>query len=432
MPGGTAADAKLPVMVFIHGGAFFEGSGSAPLFDGTYVAASGKVIVVTFNYRLGSLGFLALRGISTSTNNNFGFRDQILALSWVKDNIAGFGGDPANVTIFGESAGAMSVGLHALVSPQSSGLFKAAMMESNPFVPYKTLKDASRLGATFSDLLGCGWFWQNHAKCLRGKSWEELVKAENSVWLTLGGLQNLMAWAPAVDGELITGQPLAAAGKLSVPMVLGTNLDEGTLFMPATLKPWEYDLLLPRIVGKSHAKKVRETAPYTCSQGDCAAQMAQVATDYLFTCPNRYLAVQAAAAAGAKPIYIYHFTQDTKNFNFWPGVTKCEGKVCHGDELPYVFRTPQAICPMNPQYIFTPPEDTLSQTMASYWASFGTRQDPNKDGLFTWPPFVPNKTYLILNEHLQTADDPLFKAANCDLWDSIGYETAAQGMLPGR
>ncbi|MFY9825937.1 MAG: carboxylesterase family protein [Thermoanaerobaculia bacterium] len=431
VPSGTAAGAKLPVMVFIHGGAFFEGSGSAPLFDGTYLAASGKVIVVTFNYRLGSLGFLALHGISTSTNNNFGFRDQLLALGWVKDNIAGFGGDPANVTIFGESAGAMSVGLHALVSPQSSGLFKAAMMESNPLgVPYKTLKDASKLGATFSDLVGChGCIFGNRAKCLRGKTAEELVKAEASVWLSLGGLQNLMAWAPAIDGKLITGQPLAAAGKLPVPMVLGTNRDEGILFTPGKLTQVGYDLLLPAIVGKSHAAKVRRTAPYICSNDDCAAQMTQVATDYLFTCPNRYLAVHAAAAAGAKPIYVYDFTQ-VSNFNFWPAVPRCEGKVCHGDELPYVFHTPQGVCPAD---AFTPPEDTLSRTMASYWASFGARQDPNNGGgLFTWSPFAPDKAYLILNEQLETADDPLSKAANCELWDSIGYETAAKGKHTSR
>lgn len=430
VPSGTAADAKLPVMVFIHGGAFFEGSGSAPLFDGTYLATNGKVIVVSFNYRLGVLGFLALRGISTSTNNNFGFRDQVLALGWVKDNIAGFGGDPANVTIFGESAGAMSVGLHALVSPQSSGLFKAAMTESNPFVPYKTLKDASRLGATFSDLVGCGWFWQNHAKCLRGKKVEDLLKAENSVWLTLGGLQNLMAWAPAVDGELITGQPLAAAaaGKLAVPMVLGTNTDEGILFAPARLSPLEYDLLLPRIVGKSHARKVRDTAPYTCSQGDCAAQMAQVVTDYLFTCPNRQLAVKAAAAGAKPPVYVYYFTQ-VSNFNFWPNVPQCAGKVCHGDELPYVFHTPQGVCP---QDAFTPQEDTLSKAMVGYWASFGASQDPTDGGRLKWPAFAPDKAYLILNEQLKTADDPLAKDANCELWDSIGYETAAKGKFASR
>src|SRR5262245_3593825 len=129
---------QLPVMVFIHGGYFVFGAGSLPLYDGAYLAASGNVVVVTLNYRLGALGFLAVPELGLT--GNFGILDQRQALRWVAENIAAFGGDPSKVTIFGESAGAMSVGLHLFSIPANRGLFRAAIMESNPLaLPYPSL-----------------------------------------------------------------------------------------------------------------------------------------------------------------------------------------------------------------------------------------------------------------------------------------------------
>src|SRR5262245_53355247 len=129
---------RLPVMVFIHGGFFVFGAGSLPLHDGSYLAASGNVVVVTLNYRLGALGFLAVPELGLT--GNYGILDQREALRWVAENIAAFGGDPGKVTIFGESAGAMSVGLHLFSIPADRGRFRAAIMESNPLaIPYPSL-----------------------------------------------------------------------------------------------------------------------------------------------------------------------------------------------------------------------------------------------------------------------------------------------------
>src|SRR5262245_19930359 len=129
---------RLPVMVFIHGGYFVFGAGSLPIYDGSYLAASGNVVVVTLNYRLGSLGFLAVPELGLT--GNYGILDQRMALQWVADNIAAFGGDPGKVTIFGESAGAMSVGLHLFSIPADRDRFRAAIMESNPLaIPYPSL-----------------------------------------------------------------------------------------------------------------------------------------------------------------------------------------------------------------------------------------------------------------------------------------------------
>lgn len=134
---------KKPVMVFIHGGAFVEGTSQAPVYDGQRLAASGDVVVVTLNYRLGALGFLYGTG---GLSGNYGFLDQQLAMRWVKDNIARFGGDAGNITLFGESAGAMSVGLH-FVAPQSEALFNAAIIESNPWLPYRYIDATNPAGA---------------------------------------------------------------------------------------------------------------------------------------------------------------------------------------------------------------------------------------------------------------------------------------------
>jgi len=148
VPQGASSGSPLPVMVFIHGGGFFVGSGEQPLDNGAKLAAAGKVIVVTLNYRLGALGFLVQP--SSSLTGNLGFLDQIEALQWIKDNIKAFGGDAQNVTLFGESAGAMSVGLHALSSPRSLVLFKAGLMESNPLgLAYMTPRQASDVRERF-------------------------------------------------------------------------------------------------------------------------------------------------------------------------------------------------------------------------------------------------------------------------------------------
>src|SRR5262249_35840451 len=139
-PADASSTSNLPVMVYIYGGAYIFGGSASPTYNGAYLAAKGGVILVTFNYRIGALGFLA--GIEGLTGN-YGLLDQQLALTWVKNNIANFGGDPSQVTIFGESAGAISVGLHLLSAPGSQDLFVAGIMESNPFaLPLRTVEGA--------------------------------------------------------------------------------------------------------------------------------------------------------------------------------------------------------------------------------------------------------------------------------------------------
>lgn len=424
-PTGATPTSKLPVLVFIHGGAFVTGTGgssTSDLFDGTYLAASQNVLVVTFNYRLGALGFLATADMPSGVGN-FGFRDQLLALNWVQQNIASFGGDPSQVLLFGESAGAMSVGLHTLSSSQSAGLFKAALMESNPLgIPYKTLQQAQTLGQTYSSLFTC-----SDLSCLRQQSACELVAQETSPSLVppLITLSSMLPWSPVIDGSLISGQPMANAANLKVPMLMGTNRDEGVLFAalmaqrkPEVATPLGYSGFLGLLFGLDGALKIESNSRYRCLTAPCTTQLANVITDSIFTCANRQFAIQAASAQN---LYMYLFKL-VSSFNLWAPpnptvVTACNKQVCHGDELPYVFNTAQAL-----NHTFVTQEETLSQTMGAYWASFAKSQSPGS----SWPLFGPNKTYMLLNANSSTASDPLNATANCDsLWGTIGYQDSA-------
>jgi len=434
VPSGTAASSRLPVMAFIHGGAFEQGSGGSPsdpagapignLYDGTYLAAAGKVIVVTFNYRLGALGFLAKDG-----RYNFGFADQILALQWVQANIANFGGNPRNVTLFGESAGSKAVGLHVLVSPRSAGLFQAALMESNAIgLPYKNTSQTRKLSREL-----CA---SRPSLCTAATSACDLVEAQGDFMktqpLSIATISNFL-WEPTIDNVYVTGQPIASAARLSVPLLLGTNHDEGIAFVypaeeQAPKKPGSrnpptsaaYAAILDQQFGAANAKKIRSLERYHCgASSDCSSQLVNVMTDFAFTCANRRLAIQATRRADPQPLYVYQFDQ-VSNFNLWSflpaPVSQCSGMVCHADELPYVFNTAGQLTSSTS---FTPPEETLAQTIGGYWTSFANHHSPGS----AWPLFKPGNTYRLLTTGASAAGDPLNASANCSsLWDGIGYE----------
>ena len=257
-------------MVFIHGGAFLFGAGSLPIYDGSYLAASGDVVVVTLNYRLGALGFLAVPELGLT--GNYGILDQRLALRWVAENIAAFGGDPRKVTLFGQSAGAMSVGLHLFSIPENRGRFRAAIMESNPLaLPYPSLP--AQLEVKWQQFLSALCFETNQfppctfdLAALRALPLATLETADGDYTSPLdvfGRLQAPMAlaevlpWAPIIDGQIFAGDtlihnqpylglyngPNGTAGPK--PYLIGVNRDESALFADlsnqgATITPTAY------------------------------------------------------------------------------------------------------------------------------------------------------------------------------------------------
>jgi len=199
------ATSLYPVMVFIHGGAFVVGCSSQSLFWGDYFANTTDVIFVSFNYRLSALGFLYT---GNDITGNYGILDQILALQWVKANIQNFGGDPNNILLFGQSAGAMSIAIH-LTSPYSfaNRYFHKAILESDPFtIQYRTPQESMQYAETFAIYLGC---FVNDTKCLRSKSATQIIEAASITFvIPRKFFSELLQWEPTVDGVLVLDQPL--------------------------------------------------------------------------------------------------------------------------------------------------------------------------------------------------------------------------------
>ena len=317
-------------MVFIHGGAFLYGAGSLPIYDGSYLAASGDVVVVTLNYRLGALGFLAVPELGLT--GNYGILDQRLALRWVAENIASFGGDPRQVTIFGESAGAMSVGLHLFSIPENRGRFRAAIMESNPLaLPYPSL--AAQLEVKWQQFLSALCFETNQSPtctfdlaALRALPLATLETADGDYTSPLdvfGRLQAPMAlaevlpWTPIIDGQIFAGDtliqnqpyqgfydgPNGTAGPK--PYLIGVNRDEGALFADlanqgAVISPVAYQSFLAALLGTTATTTITNfttaggarpydptdqgTQPPWFANSGAAAAASNLLDDFLFRC----------------------------------------------------------------------------------------------------------------------------------------------------
>ncbi|MES1245154.1 MAG: carboxylesterase family protein [Acidobacteriota bacterium] len=423
---GTGPKDGKQVMVYIHGGAFISGSGGsssgANLFDGSYFAGIGDVILVTFNYRLGALGSLFADGM---TGGNYGLMDQEAALEWVRNNIRTFGGDPLKIMVFGESAGAMSVGLHLMSTPRAQGRnwrFQSALMESNPLgLPYKSLSDAKAVGSTFVKKAGP----------LANLTVSNILTAQKKVsgqYVAAGDLSEMLAWAPSVDGQTVLSEPMA--GKLPLPTVLGTNRDEGILFAygalakdPSLFDDATYKARLTGMFGATNAARV-EALPAYEPKGDRtrnAGQMSNLINDYMFTCANADLAGRSAAAQVGP--YLYRFTHVPEiNLVAWV-VPQCAGKVCHAAELPFVFHDDDGL-------LGSAAEKTLSANMSGYWSTFAKTQAPGSSPM-PWPAYGATGSYLDLDLSLAAKTDPaILSAANCAFWKSVGY--GAGSMPPAR
>jgi carboxylesterase type B len=409
----------LPVMLFIHGGAFVKGFGSSALYDGSALAARGAV-VVTFNYRLGALGFLSANALgSGEIGGNFGLMDQQAAMGWVQRNIALFGGDPKRVTLFGESAGAMSVGLHTFDVPSSVPLFAAALMQSNPLgTDYLTPQQAGRRGEVFLKALceavnasaGSG-------RCTADPDWSrkasvaDILKAqteasgriERSIQLADLRLSALMErileaqslpWAPVVDGAFVVGEPYAGyAADVGPrkPIAFGVNADEGAIFVarateaqPRDFTTWAYRGFLALRFGlrgaeilsyPRYAPKFLAPRSYTSAAG---VAYSNLTTDYAFVCGN-LAAAAAALRQSPEPAFGYLFAQppfadlygrppDTVSDYGACSPSQTPPNVCHGAELPYVFDTLDVIATAQDRP--RPDDRALAQSMNAAWFAF--------------------------------------------------------------
>ncbi|MEW6145875.1 MAG: carboxylesterase/lipase family protein [Thermodesulfobacteriota bacterium] len=411
------------VMVFIYGGAFIYGYNADPLYDGAYTAAYGDVVVVSMNYRLGALGFLSGikdRKTGEEINGNFGILDQILALEWVRDNIGAFGGDPGKVTIYGESAGAMSVGLHMLSSPRSEPLFRAGIMESNPLgLPYKSLKQSHAIAKEFASNLGCA---EDDVGCMRAALPEVVLVAQQQkdfVWPALfHGIRDMLVWAPVIDGEVLIEQPVeaAAGGGMNKPVIIGTNADEALIFVELaknalgwkSVSDFDYRLTMDFIF-RDHGLREKIYEKHPPDVKDNTELISRVLTEYLFTCPNLY-----AASKGSPETWSYIFDH-VLSFNVWPGVPACADAVCHAAELSFVFHTPESR-----RGNFTPRENELSNLMIGYWTGFAKSLRP-AGNTNAWPEFNPYSLNLIFVTPVNAIEAKPDTTSDCEFWDGIGY-----------
>ncbi|GAA4667912.1 carboxylesterase/lipase family protein [Frondihabitans cladoniiphilus] len=366
-------DGAAPVMVFIHGGGFSTGSGSVSVYNGERFARDG-VVLVTINYRLGPDGFLWVGdGVA-----NLGLLDQIAALEWVRDNIAAFGGDPQQVTLFGESAGAMSV-VSLMAMPRAQGLFHRAIAESGAGVSVISPRSAKKVAARLAALLGIRPTRSAISalpvdRVLAGASTvgEELTKRPfTTLWGEAG--RNLMAFEPVVDGDILPGIPedlIAAGAGHDIDLLIGTNSDEANLFfvpsgavdrMPsiiASVFAWLYGARRPGTV-----RRYRRNRPGV-SAGTLAAA---ILTDGFYRIP-------ALRLAGLHPhAHVYEFAWKSGAFDGRLGA-------CHAMELPFVFDTlddPEAAAMLG-----GPAPQELATRMHAAWVRFAKTGDPG------WPPFT--------------------------------------------
>jgi para-nitrobenzyl esterase len=375
-PRGKGVD-KRPVMVWIHGGGFVNGSGD--IYDSRWLASKGHIVVVTINYRLGALGFLAHPSLGPPNDlGNYGLADQQAALRWVRDNIGVFGGDPRKVTIAGESAGGMSVCDH-LVAPGSAGLFRAAIIQSAPCQAQADLATGRRDSVDYAASVGCQ-DPATSAACLRALP---ATKLDRPLWYFAIGDSDAIS-GPVIGTTALPDGPVAAfaAGRAArVPVLIGVNHDEFTLFAALRylkfgrgIRSAEYPRVLADTFGPDGVA-VLAHYPADHYDGDVSLAYSAAVTDGVFACVAARLANSLGRGA---PVYTYEFDDAHapapglfRDVPFPLGAT-------HSLELRYLFNVGGA-----------PPLDTgqraLSDQMISYWSNFVTDSAPKASRQPDWP-----------------------------------------------
>jgi para-nitrobenzyl esterase len=404
--GPDVVSGPLPVLVWIHGGAFMIGSSSLPTYDGGRLVAEHDVMVVSINYRLGALGFLDLRGHGgdrIGAVTNCGLLDQLLALEWIRDNIASFGGDPARITIFGESAGAGSI-LHLLAAPASKGLAHRAILQS-PGVHF-TL-DAGQADLVTRAVLGRLGISSGQLDRLPSLPWEAIVEAQSTALMEVIGPIGAMPFHPVVDGTTVAEPPLRAldAGRAAgVEVMVGGTSDEMQLFADPRARHAERDQLTRMAEDLLRGHPVRHLGVaadraatliefYTGRSESSEEAWVDVLTDSTMRLPA--MQVADAVCRWQPATFSYLFTWEAPRLGAF-----------HAVDLPFTFGT----FDVDGWGDFVGADvdaERLSTQMRAAWARFAASGDPTTEGLGPWPRYTAEgRETMELGRHCRVVGDP--------------------------
>lgn len=394
---GINDDRKRPVLFWCHGGGFTMGSGSGGFYHGGNLARRGDAVIVTINHRLGPLGYCylgELAGEEYAASGNVGMLDLVAALEWVRDNITAFGGDPGNVTIFGESGGGAKVSV-LMAMPAAAGLFHRAIVQSGPGVNMAPPERATRNAEKLLKELG-----------ISARETERLVSLPVAQIIEANARINsnpLQGWAPVVDGHVLPHHPfdpVAPAISANIPLMIGTNKDESTIFLMADPEVRELDEagLSRRVHEFAGDKAEMLIAAYRRAdpQGSPRDLLLALASDRMMRINSIKLA-ERKHAQGAAPVFMYLFTWETPALGG-------QLKSCHALEIPFVFDN----LARGGGFIGNAPECAgIAENMSEAWLAFARDGVPGYRKLPTWPAYTPEtRATMIFDATCRVENDP--------------------------
>jgi para-nitrobenzyl esterase len=406
---------KRPVMFWCHGGAFIAGSGDSPWYEGTNLCRKGDVVVVTINHRLGAFGYLHLAelgGKEFAASGNVGMLDIVAALEWVRDNIAAFGGDAGNVTIFGESGGGAKVSV-LMAMPAAHGLFHKAIIQSGPAVQMASRDDANQTAHQLLAELGLS---AGQLSELRRLPADKLAQAQAAVLKKVSMMsfsnRRRVGFNPVIDGKILPDGPFAPTApaiSANVPLMIGTNKDEMTLFFG--FAPWLDGLneasmreRLQMFIG-DQADRIIDHYRRARPNDSLRDLVLAIATDHAMRIPSLVTADRKVAQHAA-PVFIYLFTWETP-------VLGGRLKSPHALEISFVFDTVQTSGLAGD----SPTRFPLADKMSRAWLAFARSGNPNHEGIPAWPPYsTERRSTMIFDDQCQIENDPY--SAERLAWDA--------------